>query len=98
MINAEQSLKLSRLRRYSAIVFSILRMKELSLESSTKQKLFLMLMCPDSAKIKDKMLYASSFQALKKSLVGVHKCVQVSDLAEAASDQVEKQLRITDRE
>ena len=54
-----------------------------------------MLMCPYSVKIKDKMLYASSFQALKKVLVGVHKCVQVS--AEAAPDQVEKQLRITDR-
>merc|ERR1712168_761040 len=32
--------------------------------------------CPDSAKIKKKMLYSSSFDALKKSLVGVHKCIQ----------------------
>lgn len=33
--------------------------------------------CPDSAKIKKKMLYASSFDNLKKSLVGVHKFIQV---------------------
>ena len=38
-------------------------------ESSKKQKLFLMSWCPDSAKIKKKMLYASSFETLKKSLV-----------------------------
>ena len=84
--------------RYGLYDFEYQHQCQGTLETSTKQKLFLMLMCPDSAKIKDKMLYASSFQALKKSLVGVHKCVQVSDLAEAASDQVEKQLRITDRE
>ena len=46
-------------------------------ESSKKQKLFLMAWCPDSAKIKKKMLYSSSFDALKKSLVGVHKFIQV---------------------
>jgi len=65
---------------------------------STELKLFLMLMCPDSARIKDKMLYASSFGALKKSLVGVHKYVQVSDYAEASPGEIEKQLRITDRD
>ena len=47
-------------------------------EVSKKQKLFLMAWCPDSARIKKKMLYSSSFDALKKSLVGVHKYVQVS--------------------
>ena len=46
-------------------------------EVSHKQKLFLMAWCPDTAKIKKKMLYSSSFDALKKSLVGVHKYVQV---------------------
>ena len=49
-------------------------------ESSKKQKLFLMAWCPDSAKIKKKMLYSSSFDALKKSLVGVHKFIQVTIL------------------
>lgn len=34
--------------------------------------------CPDTAKVKKKMLYSSSFDALKKSLVGVQKYIQVS--------------------
>ena len=34
--------------------------------------------CPDTARIKKKMLYSSSFDALKKSLVGVQKYFQVS--------------------
>merc|ERR1712240_693874 len=66
-------------------------------ESSKKQKLFLMSWCPDSAKIKKKMLYSSSFDALKKSLVGVHKFIQATDLSEASEGEVEKQLRSTDR-
>ena len=41
------------------------------------KKLFLMLWCPDSAKIKKKMLYSSSFDAIKKALVGVQKYIQV---------------------
>jgi hypothetical protein len=47
-------------------------------EASKKEKLFLMSWCPDSAKIKKKMLYSSSFDALKKCLVGVQKFIQVS--------------------
>jgi cofilin len=46
-------------------------------ETSKKQKLFLMSWCPDTARIKKKMLYSSSFDALKKALVGVHKYIQV---------------------
>jgi len=33
--------------------------------------------CPDDAKVKKKMLYSSSFDALKKALVGVAKYIQV---------------------
>jgi len=66
-------------------------------EVSKKQKLFLMSWCPDSAKIKKKMLYASSFETLKKSLVGVHKFIQATDASEASASEVEKQLRSTDR-
>merc|ERR1712000_205785 len=66
-------------------------------ESSKKQKLFLMAWCPDSAKIKKKMLYSSSFETLKKSLVGVHKYIQATDASEASASEVEKQLRSTDR-
>merc|ERR1711881_609661 len=37
-------------------------------EVSHEQKLFLMAWCPDTARIKKKMLYSSSFDALKKAL------------------------------
>ena len=43
------------------------------------------------------MLYSSSFDALKKSLVGVHKYIQATDCSEASEESVEKQLRSTDR-
>jgi len=42
-----------------------------------KEKLFLMSWCPDEARVKKKMLYSSSFDALKKALVGVAKYIQV---------------------
>merc|ERR1712126_461068 len=66
-------------------------------EVSKKQKLFLMAWCPDTAKIKKKMLYSSSFDALKKSLVGVHKYVQATDSSEASEEQIMEKLRSTDR-
>lgn len=44
-----------------------------------KQKLFLMSWCPDTAKIKKKMLYSSSFDALKHALEGVGKYIQVRE-------------------
>jgi len=56
-----------------------------------------MLWCPDTAKVKKKMLYSSSFDALKKSLVGVQKYIQATDASEAAMDAVEEKLRATDR-
>merc|ERR1719309_59897 len=42
-------------------------------ESTFKSKIFLMSWCPDSSKIKKKMLYSSSFDTLKRAFVGVHK-------------------------
>jgi len=65
--------------------------------TSKLQKLFLMSWCPDTARIKKKMLYSSSFDALKKALVGVHKYIQATDAAEASKDSVEEKLRSTDR-
>lgn len=53
--------------------------------------------CPDTAKVKKKMLYSSSFDALKKSLVGVQKYIQATDLSEASEEAVEEKLRATDR-
>merc|ERR1712025_1294117 len=66
-------------------------------EVSKKQKLFLMSWCPDTARIKKKMLYSSSFDALKKALVGVHKYIQATDMSEASEESVEKQLSSMDR-
>ena len=45
----------------------------------SRSKLFLMSWCPDSAKIKKKMIYSSSFDTLKKAFVGVHK-VRIKNL------------------
>lgn len=47
-------------------------------QASKKQKLFLMLWCPDTATVKRKMVYSSSFDALKKALHGVSKTIQVT--------------------
>lgn len=49
------------------------------LSQGKKEKLFLMSWCPDDAKVKKKMLYSSSFDALKKALVGVAKYIQVNN-------------------
>lgn len=62
-----------------------------------KQKLFLMCWCPDTAKIKKKMLYSSSFDALKSALDGVGKYIQATDMAEASYDCVLDKIRSTDR-
>ena len=41
-----------------------------------------------TAKIKDKMLYASSKDALRKKLVGVHLEVQATDMDEVEYDEI----------
>lgn len=66
-------------------------------ESTYKNKIFLMSWCPDSSKIKKKMMYSSSFDTLKRAFVGVHKVIQANDKSECAQDAVEEILRSTDR-
>merc|ERR1712130_719118 len=66
-------------------------------EANIKKKLILMLWCPDSAKIKKKMLYSSSFEAIKKAFVGVAKYIEATDLSEASRDAVEEKCRANDR-
>merc|ERR1712080_35228 len=41
-------------------------------EAQAKSKLILLNWCPDTAAIKKKMLYSSSFDTLKRAFVGVH--------------------------
>lgn len=83
--------------RYGLFDFEYLHQCQGTTETSKKQKLFLMSWCPDTAKIKKKMLYSSSFDAIKKALVGVHKYIQATDSSEASKESVEEKLRSTDR-
>ncbi|XP_043680949.1 cofilin/actin-depolymerizing factor homolog isoform X1 [Vespula pensylvanica] len=83
--------------RYGLFDFEYTHQCQGTSEASKKQKLFLMSWCPDTAKVKKKMLYSSSFDALKKSLVGVQKYIQATDLSEASEEAVEEKLRATDR-
>merc|ERR1712080_248975 len=66
-------------------------------EAQAKSKLFLLAWCPDTAPIKKKMLYSSSFDTLKKAFVGVHKIIQANDESEISQEEVEGILRATDR-
>merc|ERR1712126_554483 len=66
-------------------------------ESTFKSKMFLMSWCPDSSRIKKKMLYSSSFDTVKRAFVGVHKVIQANDKSDCAQDVVEDILRATDR-
>jgi len=83
--------------RYGLYDFEYSHQCQGATDISKKKKLFLMLWCPDTAKIKKKMLYSSSFDALKKAFVGVAKFIQATDSAEASKENVEEKLRATDR-
>ena len=63
-------------------------------EKTRKEKLLLMSWCPDTARIKKKMLYSSSFDALKKCLVGVQKYIQVR--TKTSGNAVESQSQDTE--
>ncbi|TRY71912.1 hypothetical protein TCAL_00177 [Tigriopus californicus] len=83
--------------RYGLFDFEYAHQCEGTTEKTKKEKLLLMSWCPDTARIKKKMLYSSSFDALKKCLVGVQKYIQATDEAEASQEEIEAKLRSTDR-
>jgi len=56
--------------------------------ASYRNKLFLVLWCPAGAKIKPKMVYTSSFDSIKRALVGVHKVFQANDNEDIERDTV----------
>merc|ERR1712020_170522 len=66
-------------------------------EAQSKSKIFLLCWCPDSAAIKKKMLYSSSFDTLKRAFVGVHKVIQVNGHDDIEMSEIERILRATDR-
>lgn len=83
--------------RYGLYDFEYTHQCQGTADSTTKHKLFLMSWCPDTARIKKKMLYSSSFDALKHALEGVSKFIQATDMAEASYDCVLEKCRSTDR-
>jgi len=83
--------------RYGLFDFEYSHQCQGTTEASKKQKLFLMLWCPDTASVKRKMVYSSSFDALKKALP-TGKTIQATDLNEAAETTVEDILRRNDRD
>jgi len=61
--------------------------------SMSVDRLVLMTWCPESSKIKQKMLYSSSYDALKKALVGVYKYVQACDFEDCSQETIEDAFR-----
>ena len=49
--------------------------------------------CPDSARIKKKMVYSASFDSLKKAFTGVQKIIQANGADEVEQSYVENLLR-----
>ena len=62
-------------------------------EPSNRSRLFLVSWCPDSARIKKKMIYAASFDSLKKAFTGVQKVIQASGVDEIEQSSVEAALK-----
>ena len=53
--------------------------------------------CPDSARIKKKMVYSASFDSLKKAFTGVQKIIQANGADEVEQSVVENLLRAAAR-
>lgn len=83
--------------RYGLFDFEYTHQCQGTSDISKKQKLFIMLWCPDTASVKKKMIYSSSFDALKRALPGLSKSIQATDLGEASRETVEDTLRRNDR-
>jgi len=68
---------------------------EYDAEGAQRNKILFVVWAPDAAKIKSKMLYASSKDAVRKKLVGVAVEIQATDLAEVdRSSVLEKVQRV----
>jgi len=62
-------------------------------EASNRARLFLVCWCPDSARIKKKMVYSASFDSLKKAFTGVQKVIQANGLDEVEQGNIEEILK-----
>jgi len=65
---------------------------EFTAQGMTKQKICLFVWSPDTSPIRQKMLYASSKDAIKKKLIGFAKEIQCTDHEELDMDNVVNQL------
>ncbi|XP_035674416.1 cofilin-like [Branchiostoma floridae] len=72
--------------RYAVYDFSILDQKEGDTAARKTNKILFIVWCPDTASVKDKMLYASSKDAVKKALGSGITEVQATDLSELSFD------------
>jgi len=59
-------------------------------EASQRDAIILVMFCPDTAKIKKKMLYSSSFDYLKKELEGVKKSFNINDVLDLNEDFIKE--------
>lgn len=62
-------------------------------EALNRSKLILISWCPDTAKIKKKMVYSASFDSLKKAFTGVQKIVQANGMDEVEQSCIEDLLQ-----
>ncbi|CAD6215204.1 unnamed protein product [Miscanthus lutarioriparius] len=62
-------------------------------EDVQKSRIFYILWSPDSAKVKSKMLYASSNQKFKSGLNGIQVELQATDASEISIDQIKDRAR-----
>jgi len=83
--------------RYGLYDFEFEHSCEGAADKTKRSKLILMIWCPDTARIKKKMLYSSSFDALKQALEGIGKYIQATDMSEAAPECVLEKIKSTAR-
>jgi len=63
-------------------------------DGGDRNKILFVLWCPDTAKVKAKMIYTSTKDSIRKKLVGIGSEIQATDKSEIAHDAVlEKCLR-----
>eukprot|EP00440_Ansanella_granifera_P031226 gb/GFBE01033905.1/.p1 GENE.gb/GFBE01033905.1/~~gb/GFBE01033905.1/.p1 ORF type:complete len:135 (+),score=59.30 gb/GFBE01033905.1/:1-405(+) len=58
-----------------------------------QEKLVFIAWSPDDCGVKQKMLYASSKDAITKKLTGLHKVLQCNDAADIEEDEIIKQVK-----
>ncbi|RWS10379.1 cofilin-like protein, partial [Dinothrombium tinctorium] len=62
-------------------------------QSMSVDRLILLKWCPETAHVKQKMLYSSSYEALRRALVGIYKYIQASEFDEASLATIEDCIR-----